>query len=73
MKRRPSTLPRLSGIPGLPLLLGATALAGADRPTILSIMFTGCDLLDHVKSQIPLALAAAGLAGLVATVISAVL
>ena len=31
--------------------------------TILSGMFTGCDLMDHVKSQIPLALAAAGLAG----------
>jgi Na+/H+ antiporter NhaC len=39
--------------------------------TILSSMFTGCDLMDHVKSQIPLALAAAALGGLVATVLSA--
>ncbi len=40
--------------------------------TILSSMFTGCDLMDHVKSQIPLALAAAALGGVVATVIAAV-
>ena len=39
--------------------------------TILSSMFTGCDLMDHVKSQIPLALAAAGLAGVVATALAA--
>jgi Na+/H+ antiporter NhaC len=39
--------------------------------TILSSMFTGCDLMDHVKSQIPLALAAAILGGLVATALSA--
>jgi Na+/H+ antiporter NhaC len=39
--------------------------------TILSSMFTGCDLMDHVKSQIPLALAAAALAGVVATVLTA--
>jgi Na+/H+ antiporter NhaC len=39
--------------------------------TILSSMFTGCDLMDHVKSQIPLALAAAGLGGLVATLLAA--
>ena len=40
--------------------------------TILSSMFTGCDLMDHVKSQIPLALAAAGLAGVVASVFAAI-
>ncbi len=40
--------------------------------TILSSMFTGCDLMDHVKSQIPLALAAAALAGVVATALAAV-
>jgi Na+/H+ antiporter NhaC len=34
--------------------------------TILSSMFTGCDLMDHVRTQLPLALAAAGL-GLVAS------
>jgi hypothetical protein len=34
-------------------------------------MFTGCDLMDHVKSQIPLALAAAALGGVVATVLTA--
>jgi Na+/H+ antiporter NhaC len=40
--------------------------------TILSSMFTGCDLMDHVKSQIPLALAAAGLGGVVATALAAI-
>jgi len=39
--------------------------------TILSSMFTGCDLMDHVKSQIPLALAAAALGGLMATALAA--
>jgi Na+/H+ antiporter NhaC len=29
--------------------------------TILSSMFTGCDLMDHVRTQLPLALVAAGL------------
>jgi len=29
--------------------------------TILSSMFSGCDLVDHVRTQLPLALAAAGL------------
>jgi len=41
--------------------------------TILSSMFTGCDLMDHVKSQIPLALAAATLGGVVATALVALL
>ena len=40
--------------------------------TILSSMFTGCDLMDHVTTQLPLALAAAGL-GAVASTISACL
>jgi len=34
--------------------------------TILSSMFTGCDLMDHVRTQLPLASAAAGL-GVVAS------
>ncbi len=40
--------------------------------TILSSMFTGCDLMDHVATQLPLALAAAGL-GAVASTLAAVL
>ncbi len=35
--------------------------------TILSSMFTGADLMDHVRSQIPMALAVAGLAALAST------
>jgi Na+/H+ antiporter NhaC len=35
--------------------------------TILSSMFTGCDLMDHVRTQIPLALGAAGVAALCST------
>jgi Na+/H+ antiporter NhaC len=35
--------------------------------TILSSMFTGCDLMDHVRTQLPLALAAAGLGVLAST------
>ncbi|MEZ4318850.1 MAG: Na+/H+ antiporter NhaC family protein [Myxococcota bacterium] len=35
--------------------------------TILSSMFTGCDLMDHVTSQLPLALAAAALGALAST------
>ena len=41
--------------------------------TILSSMFTGCDLMDHVHTQLPLALAAAGMGGVLATVVAAVL
>jgi Na+/H+ antiporter NhaC len=37
--------------------------------TILSSMFTGCDLMDHVKSQIPLALVAAGIGAMLSTLI----
>jgi Na+/H+ antiporter NhaC len=36
--------------------------------TILSSMFTGCDMMDHVRTQIPLALAAAGVGILASTV-----
>jgi Na+/H+ antiporter NhaC len=39
--------------------------------TILSSMFTGCDLVDHVKTQLPLALAAAALGVLASTVAAA--
>jgi Na+/H+ antiporter NhaC len=39
--------------------------------TILSSMFTGCDMLDHVRTQFPLALAAAGLAALCSTLAAA--
>ena len=35
--------------------------------TILSSMFTGCDLMDHVTTQLPLALMAAGLGILCST------
>jgi Na+/H+ antiporter NhaC len=35
--------------------------------TILSSMFSGCDLMDHVRTQIPLALAAAALGVLLST------
>jgi Na+/H+ antiporter NhaC len=38
--------------------------------TILSSMFTGCDLMDHVKTQLPLALAAAGLGALLSTLLA---
>ncbi|MDB4331931.1 sodium:proton antiporter [bacterium] len=38
--------------------------------TILSSMFTGCDLMDHVNTQLPLALLAAGL-GCIASTFSA--
>jgi Na+/H+ antiporter NhaC len=35
--------------------------------TILSSMFTGCDLMDHVRTQFPLALAVAGIGALLST------
>lgn len=37
--------------------------------TILSSMFTGCDLMDHVRTQLPLAGAAAALAAVVSTLV----
>jgi len=39
--------------------------------TILSSMFTGCDLMDHVRTQLPLALVAASLGGILSTAIAA--
>ena len=39
--------------------------------TILSSMFTGCDLMDHVKTQLPLALAAATLGAACSTALVA--
>jgi len=39
--------------------------------TILSSMFTGCDLMDHVRTQLPLALLAASLGMALATAIVA--
>ncbi len=36
--------------------------------TILSSMFTGCDLMDHVTTQLPLSLLAAGLGAVASTV-----
>lgn len=41
--------------------------------TILSSLATGCDLMDHVTTQIPLALAAAGLAAVLYTIIAALI
>jgi Na+/H+ antiporter NhaC len=41
--------------------------------TILSSMFTGCDLVDHVRTQLPLALLAAGLGALASTLCVALL
>ncbi len=40
--------------------------------TILSSMFSGCDLMDHVRTQLPLALAAAGAGALASTLAAAV-
>ena len=37
--------------------------------TILSSMFTGCDLMDHVRTQFPIALAAASLGAILSTLI----
>jgi Na+/H+ antiporter NhaC len=41
--------------------------------TILSSMFTGCDLMDHVRTQLPMALTSAGLAALASTVMAALI
>jgi len=40
--------------------------------TVLSSMCTGCDLMDHVKTQIPQALLAAAAAGICWTVVAAI-
>ncbi len=39
--------------------------------TVLSSMFTGCDLMDHVRSQLPPALSAAGIALVLSTLAAA--
>ena len=39
--------------------------------TILSSMFTGCDLMDHVRTQLPLSLAAAILGAIASTACAA--
>ena len=41
--------------------------------TILSSLSTGCDLMDHVTTQLPLALGAAGLAAIAYTVLAAII
>jgi Na+/H+ antiporter NhaC len=41
--------------------------------TILSSMFSGCDLMDHVRTQLPLAMLAAGSAALLSTLAAAML
>jgi Na+/H+ antiporter NhaC len=41
--------------------------------TILSSLATGCDLMDHVLTQLPLALAAATLGGLLYILVAAIL
>ena len=38
--------------------------------TILSSMFTGCDVMDHVRTQLPLALVAAGCGGVCSTLVA---
>lgn len=54
-------------------VLGGTVFGDQCSPisdtTIFSSMFTGCDLMDHVKTQLPLALTAAGLGAILATLI----
>ena len=40
--------------------------------TILSSLSTGCDLMDHVVTQLPMALAAAGVSAVLYTVVAAV-
>jgi Na+/H+ antiporter NhaC len=37
--------------------------------TILSSMFTGCDLMDHVRTQLPLATVAAALGAVLSTLV----
>lgn len=41
--------------------------------TILSSLATGCDVMDHVLTQLPLALAAAGLGAVAATLLAGIL
>src|SRR5699024_7817092 len=52
-------------------VLGGAAFGDQCSPisdtTILSSLTTGCDLMDHVKTQAPLALTAAGIGALCST------
>jgi len=52
-------------------VLGGTVFGDQCSPisdtTILSSMFTGCDLMDHVRTQLPLSILAAGMAALLST------
>ncbi len=41
--------------------------------TVLSALFTGCDVMDHVETQLPMALMAAGAAAVAATLAALVL
>jgi Na+/H+ antiporter NhaC len=54
-------------------VLGGTVFGDQCSPisdtTILSSMFTGCDLMDHVRTQLPLALFSAVLATILSTAI----
>ncbi len=54
-------------------VLGGTVFGDQCSPisdtTIFSSMFTGCDLMDHVKTQLPLALVAACCSALLSTLI----
>ena len=72
----------LSGDPTYLALCFGAVLGGAvfgdqcspiSDTTILSSMFTGCDLMDHVQSQLPLALAAALLACAASTAVALLL
>ena len=67
---------QLQTSPEICLATAAAVLSGAtwgdhcspiSDTTILSSMFTGCDLMDHVTTQLPLALMAAGLGILCST------
>lgn len=54
-------------------VLGGTVFGDQCSPisdtTILSSMFTGCDLMDHVRTQFPLAILAAGLGIICSTLV----
>ncbi len=54
-------------------VLGGTVFGDQCSPisdtTILSSMFTGCDLMDHVRTQFPLALCTACLGGIASTLV----
>lgn len=55
-------------------ILGGTVFGDQCSPisdtTILSSMFTGCDLMDHVRTQLPLAVLAAAIAAVLSTAVA---